>query len=115
MILRRVPFGFAVLLSLVVLFTPGSSVPGAPPGVDKVVHFGLFALLALTGRLAGVRPVPLGVALVGYAVASEFIQAYAPISRDGGLADALADTVGMLAGIGLTTVVTRRIRRSTPD
>lgn len=115
MILRRVPFGFAVLLSLVVLFTPGSSVPGAPPGVDKIVHFGLFVLLALTGRLAGVRPAPLGVALGCYAVASEFVQAYAPISRDGGLADALTDVAGMLVGIGLTAVIGRHIRRSTPD
>ncbi|HEY9476559.1 MAG TPA: VanZ family protein [Mycobacteriales bacterium] len=111
MIIRRVPFAFSVLLSLVVLFAPGSDVPGAPPGVDKIVHFGLFALLALTGRLAGVRVVPLGVGLLCYAVASEFIQAYAPISRDGGLADAIADTVGMLVGIGLSALISRRVRR----
>jgi VanZ family protein len=113
MIVRRVPLALSVLLSFVVLFSPGSEVPGAPPGVDKVIHFSLFALLALTGRWAGIRPAPLGVGLVCYAVVSEFIQAYAPISRDGSVADTLADTLGMLAGIGLAAVVARnRPRRA---
>lgn len=98
-VVRRGVFGLSVLVSVVVLFSPGSDVPGAPPGVDKVVHFAVFAILAVTGRWAGARLTPLAVALAGYAVASEIIQAYAPIARDGSLPDVLADAVGILAGL----------------
>lgn len=109
LILRRVSLLLSVLLSFVVLFSPGSDVPGAPPGVDKIVHFSLFALLALTGRWAGARPVRLGAVLACYAVVSEFVQAYAPISRDGSVTDALADTLGMLVALGLAAAAQRRI------
>ncbi|HEX5493577.1 MAG TPA: VanZ family protein [Mycobacteriales bacterium] len=115
MIIRRGSFALCVLLSFVVLFSPGSDVPGAPAGVDKIVHFSLFVLLALTGRWAGVRAVPLGLGLVCYAVVSEFVQSYAPISRDGSPADAFADTLGLLAALGFAAVARRRARPPTPS
>jgi VanZ family protein len=96
-VVRRVSFALSVLVSLVVLFAPGSDVPGSPPGVDKLVHVGVFALLALTGRWAGLPRLPLAVALVVYGAVSEVVQAVAPIGRDGGLGDLAADAVGVLA------------------
>ena len=72
---RRAAFAAAVLVSVVVLFAPADDVPsGLPPGTDKVVHAALFALLALTGRRAGVRPRVLVPVLLGYAVLSEVVQ-----------------------------------------
>ena len=62
----RVAFGAVVLLSLVVLFTPGSEVPPAPYGVDKLVHAGLFAGLAVTGRWAVLPGRPLAAGLAAY-------------------------------------------------
>jgi hypothetical protein len=48
--LARGAFAVAVLASLAILFAPGSDVPPSPPGVDKLVHGGLFLALAVTGR-----------------------------------------------------------------
>lgn len=99
-----------VLLSLVVLFSPGSDVPSGLPVSDKVVHFLLFAALAVTGRLAGVPPLRLAVGLVAYAGVSEVLQTVLPINRDGDVRDAIADTVGALAGIGVVMLAVRRSR-----
>ena len=95
----RVCFALAVLASLVILFLPGSDVPPSPPGVDKLVHGGLFAGLAFTGRWAGLGPRLAPLVLLLYAAASEIIQAVAPIARDGSVGDWLADAVGV--GVGL--------------
>ena len=97
--LARISFAAAVLLSLVVLFTPASGVPWAPPGVDKLVHAALFAGLAVTGRWAGASRRPLAVVLVAYAAVSEVVQAWAPLARTGSPADVLADVVGLLLGL----------------
>lgn len=93
-VVRRCSFALAVLVSLVVLFAPGSDVPSAPPGVDKIVHFGVFALLALTGRWVGLPVLPLGLGLVAYAAASELIQAFTPLARSGDVLDFGADVLG---------------------
>ncbi|WP_231974138.1 VanZ family protein [Pseudonocardia sp. HH130630-07] len=99
--MRVQPFVLAVLLSLVVLFAPASGGPTAPPGTDKVVHLLVFALLAWTGRTAGLRPWPLLAGLVGYAAASEVLQALLPIGRSGDVLDGLTDVAGALLGLGL--------------
>lgn len=104
--LSRSAFAVAVLVSLVVLFTPAADVPSAAPGVDKVVHLLLFAVLALTGRWAGVRPGPLVLCLAAYAALSEVLQALTPLARSGSAADLLAD----LAGIGLGLAGWRSVR-----
>jgi VanZ family protein len=108
---RRLIFGVAVLVSLVVLFLPASGVPSAPPGVDKLVHLGVFALLGLTGRWAGVPPLPLVLALAGYAGLSEVLQGILPIGRSPEVLDAVIDCVGVSLGIALHEVLTRRARR----
>ena len=97
--LARVAFVAAVLVSLVVLFTPASGVPGAPPGVDKLVHATLFAGLAVTGRWAGAGRGPLAVLLLVYAAVSEVAQEWGPLDRSGSVADLGADVVGLLLGL----------------
>jgi hypothetical protein len=103
----RAAFASAVVVSLVVLFAPASDVPGAPPGVDKLVHGGLFLALAVTGRWAGMRTAALGPALVVYAGASEVLQGLAAIGRTTSVADWIADVVGALAGLLLWARLSR--------
>jgi hypothetical protein len=95
---RGTPFALVVLLSLWMLFSPGSTVPSGPPYSDKVVHALLFAALAATGIRAGFRPCPLLLGLAAYAGASEVLQSVLPIHRDGDVADAAVDLLGILAG-----------------
>ncbi|TCK24966.1 VanZ family protein [Pseudonocardia endophytica] len=108
--MRSVPFAVAVLLSLVVLFTPESGVPTAPAGTDKVVHLLLFALLAFTGRRAGMHWAALLAGLVAYAGVSEVLQATLPIGRDGDLGDALTDVTGAAFGLAAFALVAIRNR-----
>ena len=108
--LARGTFAVVLLISLAVLFAPGSDVPAAPPGVDKVVHLSLFLALAVSGRWAGVGHRILGPALVMYAALSEVIQGVAPLHRDATVGDWLADVVGVLLGLGLWAWLRRRRR-----
>jgi VanZ family protein len=106
----RLSFGLAVLVSLVVLFLPASGVPSAPPGVDKLVHLGVFALLGLTGRWAGVPPLPLVLALAGYAGLSEVLQGLLPIGRSAEVLDAVVDCVGVSLGVAVHALLARAPR-----
>ncbi|MDX6199644.1 MAG: hypothetical protein QOJ79_2795 [Actinomycetota bacterium] len=97
---RRATAAFAavVLLSLVVLFWPRTPSEQTIPNLDKLVHAGLFALLAATTwwRFAAHRAAFVGVLL--YAAASEVIQSVALPHRDGDVRDVLADVAGALLG-----------------
>ncbi|MBA8825835.1 hypothetical protein FHX42_003201 [Saccharopolyspora lacisalsi] len=109
----RAPFIIVLAISLVILFTPASGVPTAPPGTDKVVHLLLFALLAVTG---GVGRLPLGglsVGLLCYAATSEALQAILPLNRSGDVLDATVDALGAAAGLLVVFLLPsrRRIRR----
>jgi VanZ family protein len=106
--LRQVPFGCAVLLSLVVLFSPASKVPSGIELNDKVVHAGLFLVLAVSGVVAGLPVRALALGLVVYAGVSEVLQAVLPIDRDGSVFDALADVLGAGAGLAAALVVRRQ-------
>jgi hypothetical protein len=99
--LGRAVFAGVVVVSLVVLFLPAGDVPGAPPGVDKIVHAVLFLILAATGRWAGLRPAVLVPALVAYAAGSEVLQGLAAIGRTASVLDWAADVVGVVAGLAL--------------
>lgn len=111
--LARIPFAVASLISLIVLFTPETGVPTAPPGTDKVVHFALFATLALTGRWARVPAAPLVAGLICYAAGSEVLQGVLPIGRSGDVVDALVDAAGVIAGWALSLIRLRRTRAAT--
>ncbi|WP_371327809.1 VanZ family protein [Modestobacter sp. DSM 44400] len=105
--LSRGVFAVSVLVSLAVLFAPPSDVPSSPSGVDKLVHLGLFLLLALTGRWAGAGRTVLAVVLVGYAAVSEVVQGLDVVGRDASVADWAADVVGVAAGLLLWALTTR--------
>ena len=106
----RVTFAIVVLVSLVVLFAPAAGVPSAPPGTDKVVHLLLFAALAVSGRWAAVRAVPLAAALLGYAAVSELVQGLTPLARSMSFADWAADAIGVVVGLLGWRWATRRPR-----
>ena len=97
--LARGAFAVAVLVSLAVLFAPPSDVPSSPPGVDKLVHFSLFAALAVTGRWAGVTRGVLAALLVLYAGGSELLQGTDLVDRDASVADLVADVAGVVLGL----------------
>lgn len=104
--LVRTPFALTIVASAVILFTPASGVPTAPPGTDKIVHLVLFAALAITGHMAQVRFAPLLIGLSCYAMASELLQALLPLNRTGDPVDAAVD----LAGIGAGMLITAGLR-----
>jgi hypothetical protein len=110
--LARGAFAVAVLVSLAVLFAPPSDVPSGPPGIDKVVHFSLFAVLALTGRWAGVRRGVLAVVLVMYGAGSELLQGTDLVDRDASVADLVADSVGVVGGLLLWQLIASRRSRT---
>jgi hypothetical protein len=105
--LARGVFAVVVLLSLAVLFAPASDVPSAPAGVDKLVHVGLFAALALSGRWSGIATRVLAPLLVVYAGVSELLQGLAVVDRSVSAADWVADVVGVLVGLALWAAATR--------
>jgi VanZ family protein len=95
---RRTLFWVIVLISLVVLFAPAPAVPAGPDDVDKIIHVGLFAALAASGRYAGLPRLWLVPALVVYATASEMLQTLPLLGRSGSTADWRADVVGIALG-----------------
>jgi hypothetical protein len=106
--LARGAFAVAVLVSLAVLFAPPSDVPSSPLGVDKIVHFSLFAVLALTGRWAGVGRGVLAVLLLLYAGGSELLQGTDLVDRDASVGDLVADSAGVLTGLLVWRVLASR-------
>jgi VanZ family protein len=106
--LARGAFAVSVLVSLAVLFAPPSDVPSSPPGVDKIVHFCLFAVLAVTGRWAGVGRGVLAGILVLYAAVSELLQGTDLVNRDASLGDLVADSAGVVVGLLLLQLLASR-------
>lgn len=106
----RLPFVLVFAISLVVLFTPASGVPDAPPGVDKVIHVVLFAALAITGGIARFGFPALIAGLTGYAAGSEILQAILPLGRSGDVLDFCADFAGIAAGWCMLIATRRRQR-----
>jgi len=116
------PFLGAALLSMIMLFTPGSQVPKGAWWADDVVHVAVFAALAITGWRLPVRRWVLASGLAGYAVLSEVVHAVAPLHRTGSVLDVLADLIGIgvgLLGISarhqLSRARTRPYRAASPD
>lgn len=97
--IRATIAGTALVVQAVVLFVPRApKVDSAGLPLDKFVHFAIFA--AATGTLiwAGTRLVPTAIAMGGYAVLSEVIQAVAYPDRSGEPADVVADLAGVAFG-----------------
>jgi hypothetical protein len=120
---RRLALAIAsTLLILFVCWLPRSYTPDEEdagglfglPNMDKVIHFGIFAVSATLWMRAlprpgrGTRVVVGGLAL---AVVSELGQAVPMLGRDPGIADALADAAGVGAAAGLIAYLDRPERR----
>ena len=107
-----VAFVAVVLLSLVVLFSPRAPSEHSVPDLDKVVHAGLFLLLAATTwwRFGGARAGL--VAVIAYGGASEIIQWLALANRDGDVRDFCADAAGAVLGWVVARNLAARRRRS---
>jgi uncharacterized protein YfiM (DUF2279 family) len=108
----RGAFAVAVLVSLAMLFAPPSDVPAGPPGADKVVHCTLFAVLAATGRWAGIRRGVLATVLVVYAAGSELLQGTDLVNRDASVGDLVADSAGVVVGLLLWQLIADRRMRT---
>ena len=98
----------AVTLTVVMLW-PLDAPPPAPEGSDKLVHFIAFAALAFplarTGRLG------LVVVFIGASAFGGLIELIQPtFNRSADLGDWVADTVGVVIGIG-AALLYRRLRR----
>ena len=93
----------------VAMLWPLEAPPPAPEGSDKPVHLVAFAALAVplarTGRI-GLLPVFIGASAFGGAI--ELIQP--SFNRSADINDWVADTVGVILGIGLGLLY-RRLRR----
>ena len=105
-----IPLTLAVTLTLTVaMLWPLEAPPPAPEGSDKLVHFVAFAALAFplarTGRF-GLLPVFIGASAFGGAI--ELIQP--SFNRSAEVNDWLADTVGVVIGIGCGLLY-RHLRR----
>ena len=107
---RFVPLAIATLIVLVMLFSPGSTVPSGPENSDKVTHALMFAALAITSRYARIGVAWTAVWLLAFAAASEVLQGALPIQRSCSIWDAAADAVGVVIGLVVAQVLARRLR-----
>ena len=108
----RAAFVAAVLLNLVVLFSPRAGGGDLFAGADTLVHVVVFAVVALTGRLVGLRTWPLALVLLVHAVESELVQHYWLTRRSGDPVDAAADVLGVLVGLLAAWMLARRDSRA---
>ena len=93
----------------IAMLWPLEAPPPAPEGNEKLVHFIAFAALAFplarTGRFGLIR------VLIGASTLDAIIELIKPTSnRSAELSDWVADTLGVLVGIGLGLAY-RRVRR----
>jgi len=95
---------------LAALYWPRVSVQGPVAWTDKVVHVTLFAVPALVGLLAGVRPAYLLVPLALHAPVSELLQHAVLPNRSGDVWDAVADLSGVVVGATIGMVSRTRAR-----
>ena len=102
-----IPLTLIVTLTLTIaMLWPLEAPPPAPEGSDKLVHFIAFAALAFplarTGRF-GLIPVFIGASVFGGVI--ELIQP--SFNRSADVKDWVADSVGMILGIGLSLLYCR--------
>lgn len=101
----------AAAVNLYMLYAP--KVPGPPAGIrlDLLAHFGSFAVLAVAGLMAGLRPVWFVPVLVVNAGLSELLQATVLPNRSGDWTDLVADLTGIAVGWWIAAVLLRSRRQ----
>ena len=101
-------FALAVVVQLLALYWPNPPQGGGAPGLDKVVHAGVFLAPALLGLLAGLPAVVLAPLLIAHAVVSELVQHFLLPGRAGDPWDAVADIVGVAVGLAIGSALLLR-------
>ena len=91
-------FAAAVVVQLVVLYAPRSPSGGGVPGIDKVVHVAVFALVTWVGLRSGAPRALVVLLTVVHAPVSELLQAVALPGRSGDAWDVVADLGGCVVG-----------------
>lgn len=111
--------GLAIAWTIIILIGctwPGSGVPHEMSTNDKLMHVVIFvpfsALWMLAGRGLLGRPAWVLLAGVLYGALIEIIQASLPIGRNGDVQDVIADSVGVIIGIGLAMVWQRLFQKA---
>lgn len=92
----------AVIAHLVVLYLPGSATPpiGAP-GIDKVIHLGVFGVPVFLVGLATRRPRLVAAWFAAHGVLSEVLQALVVPGRSGDPWDLVFDLLGIGAALAV--------------
>ncbi|EAP99799.1 hypothetical protein JNB_06509 [Janibacter sp. HTCC2649] len=92
------PVLVAVVLQLVLLYSPSGGGISPFPNFDKLVHGAMFALPVFFALLAGLPRVPVIAVLALHAPVSELIQWTLLPNRSGDPWDVVADLVGVTIG-----------------
>jgi len=95
---RQVLFALVLAGQLVVLYAPRAPSTGGVPGLDKLVHVVVFALVVATGLRAGVARWLVLLASVVQAPVSELLQEAVLSNRSGDPLDVVADLLGCVVG-----------------
>ena len=105
-----VAFVGTYIVVLVASLLPTSALPKVDLS-DKVEHVIAYAVLAvLGGKAFPGRPWLLAAALAANGVGVEFLQHAMALGRQGDVLDALANTLGIAAGLGAVGLMRRRAR-----
>ncbi len=103
--LRIAVFVLGCVTVLWLSLAPGDGLPLANVW-DKLKHSAAYAVLSLAGAAAFPRRIMLvALALFGFGVVVEFVQAAMPYGRQGDVRDALANTIGIALGAGLALLI----------
>ena len=90
---------------------PGHALPGIGfQGLDKIVHFAIFGVLAGLWALAYRRFGPAVALAIAWGILDELHQRYTP-NRESSVYDALADAVGAACGAALALWLARETRQ----
>ena len=112
--LWAVAAGAALAVQLLVLYAPHApAAAAAVPGADKVVHLAVFAAVTFTALRAGLSAALVVGFGVVHAVVSEVVQHTLLPGRSGDPLDAVADVLGVLAGVALARALDRQRRATT--
>lgn len=106
--LWRLALGLAMVVQLVVLYSPRGVGGPQIAGLDKVVHILIFAAPVLAALMVGIGAAWVLAIFVVHGPVSELIQYFALPHRSGDVFDALADIAGVAIGALVYVVWKRR-------